>query len=417
LIVIFGINHRTAPLPVRERFAFPKDRLAEGLQRLLPETGLREGMILSTCNRVEIYGEGDRASAEAIAPFLARFHGRAEDEIAPFVFKLEGEEAVRHALRVATSLDSMVLGESQILGQVKAAYREAELAGALGPALASLRSRVIVAARRARSETTIGENAVSVSHVAVELARKIFGSLDGRRVLIVGAGKMSGLAARQLVRGGARATVLGGRTFERAAELAAGLGGHAVPFEQLRVELARADIVISSTGAPGFVILREDVRAARSGSRRPLFLIDIALPRDVDPAVRDLESVFLYDLDDLKSVSGSNLRERAREAARVESIVEQELAEQLGWQRAREVVPLVVEMRRRGDEIRRAELEKALKRVGPLTPQQAEAVEAATAAIVKKLLHPPTVQLKEFAREGRSDNVDLACRMLGLGHA
>jgi glutamyl-tRNA reductase len=248
----------------------------------------------------------------------------------------------------------------------------------------------------------------------VELAQKIFCGLGGRRVLLVGAGKMGGLAARQLVRAGAEATLLGGRSLERATELAEAVGSRARPLDDLRSELAAADIVISSTGSPDFVIRLEDVRAARVGRRRPLFLIDIALPRDVDPSVRSLEGVFLYDLDDLKSVAAANLKERRREVAAVESIVEEELAEHLAWERTREVVPLVVEMRRRGDTIRRAEIAKALKRLGPLTDQQAAAVDAATEAILKKLLHAPSVELKHLAREGRSDDVALACRLLGL---
>jgi glutamyl-tRNA reductase len=251
--------------------------------------------------------------------------------------------------------------------------------------------------------------------VAVELARKIFGTLERRRVLLVGAGKMSGLAARQLVRAGAEATVLGGRRFEHAAELAAAVGTRARPMDDLRSELAATDIVITSTSSPEFVIRREDVRVARGAGRRPLFLIDIALPRDVDPDVRNLDGVFLYDLDDLKSVAAANLKERRRDVAAVEAIVEQELAEHLAWERSRGVVPLVVELRRRGDCIRRSEITKALKRLGPLTAQQAVAIEAATEAILKKLLHAPSVELKRFAREGRTGDVELACRLLGLG--
>ena len=417
MIIIVGVNHHTAPLPVRESLAFTKESLADALRRLRAETGLDEGMILSTCNRVEIYGAGEPACVSAAAAFLAGFHGQAEGPLGPFLLRLQGPEAVRHALRVTTSLDSMVLGEPQILGQVREAYRRAEEAGTLGAALTSLRNRSVAAASRARSETLVAQNAVSVSHVAVELARKIFGALEGRRVLLVGAGKMSGLAVRQLVRAGAQATVLGGRNFEHAAELAAALGSRARPLEDLRSELAATDIVITSTASPEFVIRREDVRAARGAVRRPLFLIDIALPRDVDPAVRSLDGVFLYDLDDLKSVAAANLKERRREVAAVEAIVEEELAEHLAWERSRGVVPLVVEMRRRGDRIRRSEIAKALKRLGPLTAQQAAAVEAATEAILKKLLHAPSVELKRCAREGRTGDVELACRVLGLDPA
>jgi glutamyl-tRNA reductase len=416
VIVVVGVSHRTAPLEVRESLAFNADRIPEALARLRGEVGLAEAMILSTCNRVEVYGRStDPLVSSTVVAFFGSFHGRPAAEIEAYLYLVEGEEAVRHAFRVAASLDSMVLGEPQILGQVKDAYEIAEHAGSLGSVLNALRNRSLAAAKRARTETGIGQNAVSVSYVAVELARKIFGELREKNVLLVGAGKMSELAARHLVRNGARATVLGGRTFARAEELAAALGGRASPLESLRDELARAEIVISGTGAPGIVIRREDVEAVRSGRQRPLFLIDIAVPRDIDPAVGKLSGVFLYDMDDLKSVAEANLRERRKEASAAEAIVDEEVREFLGWHKSLEVVPLLVELRRRGDEIRRAELEKARKRLGPLTPDQEEALEAATTAIVNKLLHAPTVHLKDIAKNGHaSDHVSLIRKLLGL---
>jgi len=282
--------------------------------------------------------------------------------------------------------------------------------------LNALRNRSLACAKRTRTETGIGHNAVSVSYVAVELARKIFGGLKDRNVLLVGAGKMSELAAKHLVRQGARATVLGGRRFERAAELAAALGGRAMPFESLREELGRADIAISGTGAPGFVIHAADVEVARAARhRRPLFLIDIAVPRDVDPSVRDMEGVFLYDLDDLRSVAEANLRERRKQAAAAEALVEREVHEFLDWQRSLDVVPLLQELRRRADEIRRNEIEKVRTRLGPLTPEQENALEAATSAIVNKLLHPSMVQLKEVSRNGHAaEHLGLLRKLLGL---
>ncbi len=416
MIVVVGLSHKTAPLEVREALAFAKEGLVEALGRLRSEVGLAEAMVLSTCNRVEIYGRANEAVAPALVSFLADYHRRPAGELDPFLYRLEGEQAVRHAFRVAASLDSMVLGEPQILGQVKEAYQAAEKAGALGSVLNALRNRSIAAAKRARTETGIGENAVSVSYVAVELARKIFGELQDRSVLLVGAGKMSELAARHLVRSGARATVLGGRTFEKAEQLAAALGGTAAPFESLRAELMKADIVISGTGAPGIVIRAEDIQAASVGRRgRPLFLIDIAVPRDIDPEAAKLSGVFLYDLDDLKSVSEANLRERQKEAAAAETLVEREVLDFLEWRRSLEVVPVLVELRRRADEIRRAEVEKARKRLGPMTPEQEEALEALTSAIVNKLLHPPTVHLKEIASNGHvSEHMGLIRKLLGL---
>lgn len=421
MISIAGVSHRSAPLPVREALAFPKEHLAEALEALRRDATVDEAFILSTCNRVEICARGPEtadpaAGAETLARFLASYHKRDLGELRPHLYLLEGEAAVRHVFRVAASLDSMVIGEPQILGQVKDAYEQAEQAGALGSTLNALRNRSLAAAKRARSETGIGHNAVSVSYVAVELAKKIFGELRDRHVLLVGAGKMSELAARHLVRGGARATVLGGRTFARAEELAAALGGRAAPFERLREELARADIVISGTGAPGTVIQRADVEAARGGrGARPLFLIDIAVPRDVDPGVAKLTGVFLYDLDDLKAVAEANLRERRKEAAAAEALVEREVREFLAWQRSLDVLPLLVDLRRRGEEIRTSELEKVRRRLGALTPDQERALEAATQAIVNKLLHAPTVHLKEAARNGQpSETLGLIRRLLGI---
>ena len=417
MIHVVGVSHRTAPLAIREALAFPADGLPDNLRELREQAGFSEVVILSTCNRVEIYGAsaGD-ATPEVLVQYLARHRGGDAEELRPYLYALDDEAAVRHAFKVAASLDSMVIGEPQILGQVKQAYQLAEDSGSLGSHLGALRNRSLAAAKRARSETGIGQNAVSVSYVAVELARKIFGNLEGRRVLVVGAGKMSDLAARHLVTSGARATVLGGRRFERAEELAAALGGEAAPFENLREQLALADIVISSTGAPGTVINREDVVAAREARKgRPLFLIDIAVPRDVDAAVRDVGGVFLYDLDDLKSVAEANLRERRKQAGLAEAIVEAEVREFLGWLRSREAVPLLTELREYADSIRKAELERARRRLGELSPEQEHALDVMTAAIVNKILHAPTVHLKESARNGQGpEHFRLVRKLLGF---
>jgi glutamyl-tRNA reductase len=417
VLFVFGVSHKTAPIEVREALVFPRETLLATLTRLRTEASLQEAMILSTCNRMEVYARAeDDKAPDAVAAFLSTFHGRPAAEIAQLGYCLHESAAVQHAFRVAASLDSMVVGEPQILGQVKEAYRAAEEAGTLGSMLNALRNRTLAAAKRARTETGIGANAVSVSHVAVELARKIFGNLRDKNVLLVGAGKMSELAARRLVQGGARATVVVGRTLERAADLAAALGGRAAPLDTLRSELALADIVISGTGAPGTVIHQADVDAARGARRgRPLFLIDIALPRDVDPAVAKLPGVFLYDLDDLRAVSESNLRERRKEAVAAESMVDKEAQQFLDWQKSLEAVPLLVALRRRGDEIRRQELEKVRGRLGTLTAEQEAALEAATSAIVNKLLHAPTIALKEAARDGHEPGeVGLIRRLLGL---
>jgi glutamyl-tRNA reductase len=420
VILVIGVSHQTAPLALRERLAVAADRLPGMLRRLREEAGLAEAMMLSTCNRVEVYGRGrEGAEEQTLEWFLGANPGPTREELLPCVYRLTGVAAIRHAFRVAASLESLVIGEPQILGQVKDAYQAAEQAGTLGSSLNALRNRSLAAAKRARTETGIGRNAVSISYVAVELARKIFGELKDKNVLLVGAGKMSELAARHLVRSGARATVLGGRTIGRAEGLAAALGGRAAALETLREELAVADIVISGTAAIGTVIRAEDVENARAARRgrhqRPLFLIDIAVPRDIEPAVGKLEGVFLYDLDDLRSVAEANLRLRMREAAAAEALVDAEIGEFLEWQKSLDVVPLLVELRRRGEEIRRAEIEKARARLGPLTPDQEQALEAATTAIVNKMLHGPTVRLKELARDGHPPElIGLIRRLLGL---
>ncbi len=416
MILIAGVSHRTAPLELREALAFRPETLGSSLAELREECGASEAMILSTCNRVELYVSAEETVLPGLAGYLARSHGRAPEEIEGSVYRLSGDEAVRHAFRVAAALDSMVIGESQILGQVKEAYERADTEGSLGTALQALRSRSLAAAKRTRHETGIGRNAVSISHVAVELARKIFGDLQGHTVLLVGTGKMSEIAARNLVQGGAQATVVGGRRFERACELANALGGRAVPFETLPDELGRADIVISGTSAPCTIISREIVENACAARRhRPLFLIDIAGPRDIEPDVAQVPGVFLYDIDDLRSVAEANLRERRKEADAAEAIVEAEVRAFLDWLRGRDAVPMLKELRQRAEDIRRAEIEKARKRLGDLTPEQLAAIDGLTTAIVNKLLHPPTVQLKDLAANGHPGwDLSFVRKLLGL---
>jgi glutamyl-tRNA reductase len=417
MIIVAGVSHKTAPLALREALAFPAETLPGRIAELQARAGVPEAVILSTCNRVELYAfEGEQPAGEMLLAFLAETHGRSPDDLRASSYVLSGDEAVRHAFRVAASLESMVVGESQILGQVKQAYQVAEEAGALGPTLSTLRNRILATAKRVRTETGIGRNAVSVSHVAVELVHKIFEDLAGKHVVLVGAGKMSELAARRLLRSGATASVVGGRTMARAEALAESLGGSAVPLERLRDEIARADVVICSTAAPNPVVTRDDVLHARASRRqRPLVIIDIAVPRDVEESVKGVEGIFLYDMDALKSVAAANLEGRLREAQAAEALVTREVEEFLGWQRSLDAVPLLVELRRRGENVRRAELDKLRKRLGPLTMEQSEAIEASTTAIVNKLLHSPTVYLKELARADHSPaDMEAVRRLLGL---
>jgi glutamyl-tRNA reductase len=412
--LVVGLNHRAAPVEMREALAFRKETIAEELLSLRESAGVSEAVVLSTCNRVEVWAAGRIVHLEEVASYLLARAGEREVDPA-LLYRRSGEEAVRHLFRVPAGLDSLVVGEPQILGQVKEAYRAAEEAGTLGPCLTSVRNRALAAAKRVRTETGIGRHAVSVSHVAVELALKIFGQVRGVRVIVVGAGKMSGLAARRLAREGAELTVVG-RTEARAAELAAALGGRALPFDQLAAELAHADVVLTGTAAPSTILhVPEVAAAARARRGRPLFLIDIAIPRDVDPAVRQIAGVFLYDLDDLHHVAEANRREREREASSAEKLVEAEVARHLAEERARGAVPSVTELRRRAEAIRRAEVEKARRHMGTLTPEQEQALEAVSSAIVNKLLHAPTICLKDVARQGLSaEQAGLLRAALGL---
>jgi glutamyl-tRNA reductase len=411
-LFIVGVSHHTARVAVREAVAIPPEAHADVLHTLRDEARLDEVMAISTCNRVEVYGVGDEGAVSRAAGWLLRRSGQDDPAL---VYRHEGEAAIRHAFRVMSGLDSVVPGDQQIPGQAKDAYAAAEAAGTLGPRLASLRNRSLHVAKRVRSETEIGRHATSVSHVAVELARRMFGTLAGRRVLLVGAGKMCRLGAQRLAKEGALLTVLS-RSEESAQGLASTLGARAVGREALAAELTRADIVISSTNAPVFVITREQVAEAQHARRnRPLFLVDIAVPRDVDPAAAGLPGVFLYGMDDLQNVAQSNVEERRRQAREAEDLVARELAEFLASQRALDAVPLLRELRGRGDEIRRAELEKARRHLGALSPEQERALEAVTAAIVNKLLHPPTVCIRKMAEEGcPPEQVGLVRAEIGL---
>ena len=394
-IVVVGLNHKAAPVEVRERLAFAPARQEEALAALLQRAS--EGVILSTCNRTEVYAVVQDAAdgAQAVTDFLGEFHGLTAEAFAPYLYGKLGEEAVDHLFSVASGLDSMILGEPQILGQVRAAYEIASACHAAGPVLSWAFHHALKVGKQVRSETEISRNAVSISYAAVELARKIFGGLAGRTVLVVGAGKMGELAARTLLDNGLTGVVVTNRTHARAVELAARFGGRAVEFARLPELLAEADVVISSTGASDFVLTATLVRQVMRGRRnRPLFLIDIAVPRDVDPRVQECDDVYLYDIDDLQAVCAANLEERRKEVARARKIIEAELQAFRDWWGSLEVVPTITALRQRAEQIRQAELHKALGRMGDLTERQRSTLEALTSAIVNKMLHQPITRLK-----------------------
>lgn len=396
IIVAAGINHRTARVEEREALAFAPAEMPPALGRLGGELGA--AVLLSTCNRTELYATAldspslDRRLVELLNALkgvevdLSRFYVRRHDD------------AVRHLYSVAAGIDSMVLGEAQILRQVREALSAATEAGSLNGVLNRLFHSALAVGKRARSETHIGRYGVSVSSTAVALARKTFGDLTERTVLVISAGSSGKLAARALAESGASRILVTNRTFARAAELARGLGGEAVPFEALPKALGASDIVISASGADSFVLGAQTVAPAvarRTG--RGLLLIDIAVPRDIDPAVRDIPGVLLYDIDDLQAVSQASLRGRQKEVARVEAIIEEEVARFREWWHSLDVVPIIAGLRHRAESIRQQELEKALRRLPDLSDEARERIDAMTSAIVKKMLHQPIARLKDGA--------------------
>lgn len=418
-VFVAGLNHRTAPVELREQLAVEESKLRDLVRDVHMLGVARELVIISTCNRVEVYGVADAPGEARAAAFreLARFRGVDAAAVEPLLYTHVDGEAVRHAFRVAASLDSMMLGEPQILGQVKDAFALAQSTQTVGPLLHALFSQAFAVAKKVRTETEIGRHAVSVSFAAVELAKKIFTSLEGRAVLLVGAGEMGELAARHLVEQGAFPIYVTNRTWSRAQELARGFSGTAVPFEERLTAMADVDIVITSTGAPEAVITRAGVAGIMAGRRgRPLFFIDIAVPRDVDASVDTLEDVYCYDVDDLKQVVDANMRERLREAQRAESMVEREVGKFLARLSDLEVVPTIVSLRERVEAIRVTEVERALARLPAAGPETREALEALSTAIVNKILHAPITKLRESRRAGMHRSwMDVVHELFGLG--
>jgi glutamyl-tRNA reductase len=376
---LVGISHRHAPIEVRERVALDA-RESAALARELA-TGGRECVCLSTCNRTELYAVGDGVEQRSLEA-LRKLGG---DEVAALCYRLDDHAAALHLFRVAAGLDSLVPGEGEILGQVRGAYET----GAPGSLLNRLFHDALHAGKRARAQTTIAESPASVSSAAAALAQQVFGDLKGKRVLIVGAGKVGELAARSLSMRGAELVAVVNRSEERGDELARSYGAAAVPTERLAEELANADVAVSCTSAPGFMVQREDIRERKG---RPLFLIDLAVPRDVDPAVNDIDGCYLYDIDDLEAVVEATLSGRRREAERAEGIVAEEAERFRAWQASLDVVPTIASLRARAEEIRSAELSKA-----KLSDRERAAVDSITTQILNKLLHLPTVRMKEAA--------------------
>jgi len=405
-IVVVGLSHKTASVDIREKVAFAPTQMEKPLKALLALEDVAEAVIVSTCNRVEIYiSTRDIAGGMArIKRFLADYHQIPAETLEPHLYTHHGEAAIRHVFRVASSLDSMVVGEPQILGQIKTAYGYAAEYKTSGIILNRFLHKAFSVAKRVRTETKIASSAVSVSFAAVELARKIFGDLSDKTVMLIGAGEMCELAAKHFITNGVRGVMVTNRTYERAVKLADEFEGKPVPFDDLFDQLHKADIVLSSTGATHFIIKPKDVEEViRRRKMKPMFFIDIAVPRDIDPKVNDVENVYLYDMDDLQGVVASNLQQRAEEAKKAEAIIDEEIGQFHKWLSNLEVTPTIVALRSKFEETRKAELEKTLAAWKDLPPDGAKRLEALTAAIVNKLLHTPTATLKRAGQGGRTD--------------
>src|SRR3989454_3362873 len=422
-IVLIGVNHKTAPVEVRELLAFSEEGCAQGLRALVDGEVVREGLIVSTCNRVEVVtattNEQMQAGAARITDFLSRSRSLPHELFSDHLYQHVDDQAVRHLFRVASSLDSMVIGEPQVLGQVRRAYSIALEAGTAGRVLNRLVHHAFHVAKRVRAETGIAASAVSISYMAVELGKKIFGSLQGRSVLLIGAGEMAELSARHLVNAGVSRVLVTNRTAQSAQRLALQFGGESVSFDNLAEHLAEADIVICSTGADEYVVTEEMARAALERRRnRPAFFIDISVPRNVDPDIGRVPNLFVFDIDDLESVISSNIREREHEAQRAESIVDSEVMQFQQALRALDIGPTLGALRHKLQDIARSELDRQRSRLGHLSGEQEKAIEALLMATVNKISHPLLNQVRRSYSAGKSgsdnDSIQAWREMFGL---
>ncbi len=415
-ILLLGVNHKNTPLEVREKLALSSG-YEEPLQALGKLSGLREFYLLSTCNRVEILVSA--TAGEDVEKKLAKFlfgDALTPDQYEKHLYAYRNEEAIHHLFMVAASLDSMIVGESQILGQLKEAYRWSSEKKCTGPILNKLLHKSFSVAKRVRSETQIGSSAVSISYAAIELARKIFGSLDDKRVLLIGAGEMAELAAEHLIGNGAKEIVVANRTLERALDLAKRFNGSAVGLDELFEQLEQVDIIVSSTGAPGVILHKDDVKPLmRNRRNKPLFFIDIAVPRDLDPALNDLDNVYLYDIDDLHNVVELNKTERDKEAVKARRIVDEEALKFKDWLGGLGVIPTLAALRKKGNLIAQMELERTLPRLTDLSSKERKSVEKMAGAIVSRILHDPMTFLKSESCKDQSEmKVDLFRSVFGL---
>jgi len=406
-LIVVGLNYRTAPVEVRERFALSEQELPLALQALKNTTGILEGVVVATCNRTEIYAVVDRHTlcGHYIRSFMEQWFKIPRTEFNPYLYMHEDERAIEHLFRVACGLDSMVIGETQILGQVRDAFLLSQELGVTGTLFNKLFKQAVTVAKRAHSETSIGENAVSVSYAAVELGKRIFGRFDNKRIMILGAGKMSELTAKHLNANGAKEVLVVNRTVARAEELARKFDGVALAMDEAMDRLHEADIIISSTGADRFVLTRDRLEAALARRKqRPMFLIDIAVPRDIDPACGSLSNVYLYDIDDLEGIVETNLEHRRKEAVLIEKMIADELKAYMEWYKTLGVAPLIRGLQEKVSAVHEQTMESLLRKLPDLDERQIKVIRKLTKSMMNQIVHDPILRIKEMSAEKRGED-------------
>lgn len=419
-LVLIGLSHKTTPVEVRERIVFPLDKLADALNELTGKSGISEAVILSTCNRTEIYASAekiDKASNE-IKRFISEYHNISLANLNGYLYEKSSLDVVKHIYMVVSSLDSQVIGEAQILGQVKDAYSKSLECKAAGPILNQLFKSALSIGKKVRASTGIGESAVSISYAAVELAKRLFDDLSNKAILLIGAGEMGELTAKHLVSNGVRKVFVTNRTLQRAMEFSERFNGEALPFEELIKNLSLADIVITSTGAPGYVVNKSMMAdAMKMRKNRPVFLIDIAVPRDIDPGVDKLYNAYLYNIDDLKGIVEANMAERQKEAEKAQTIIDQSINDFYKWSATLDVVPAIAALKQRAEDIKNKELKKAISMLNGIDESQIEIMDAMAQAMINKLLHSPIVKMKTLAAEKNSFmDVEFVEELFGLNN-
>lgn len=405
-IILIGLNHKTAPVSLRECLSFPPEQTLDALETLLATVPVKEALIFSTCNRMEIlFVPKNETATDQVVRFLSDYKALPIQEFEQSLYTYRNDDAVKHLFRVAASLDSMIVGEPQILGQIKKAYRNAIANKASGTILNRLMHKAFSVAKRVRKETGIGDNAVSISYAAVELANKIFSDLDRRSVMLMGAGEMAELAVEHLISNGVKQIIVANRTFANAVCLAQRFQGQAIKFEEMETFLCDVDIIISSTGSTEHVLTKQQVKKAMAQRKnRPLFCIDIAVPRDLDPGINQINNAYLYDIDDLQNLVNDNLEERSKEAVKGERLVEEAVVKFRWWLDSLAVVPTIKDLKQKLESIADAEAEKTITKLGPLSEGQIDAIKRLTRSVARKIMHDPILFLKNTGEHRNDDH-------------